>query len=44
MKKILVTVTDEAYTVLKQYKETRGISNLDSALDRILKEKGGEKR
>ena len=40
MKKILVTVSDEAYAILKQYKETEGISNLDSALDEILKKWG----
>lgn len=41
MKKILVVLSDEAYDILKRYKEAKRIGNLDSALDDFLKEKGG---
>ena len=41
MKKILVVLSDEAYGILKRYKEAKRIGNLDSALDDFLKKKGG---
>ncbi len=40
MKKILVAVSDEAYAVLKEYKKAKGVNNLDTALDELLKERG----
>lgn len=43
MRKILATVSDEAYAVLKKYKEDSGVANLDTALDELLKERGKRK-
>ena len=43
MKKILATISDEAYAVLKKYKEDGGVANLDTALDELLKERGRER-
>lgn len=40
MRKILATVSDRAYEVLKEYKEGKGIKNIDTALDELLLEKG----
>ena len=40
MRKILATVSDRAYTVLKEYKEANRLANLDTALDELLLEKG----
>ena len=37
MKKILAVVSDEAYEVLREYKEANNIKNLDTALDELLR-------
>ena len=52
MKKILAVVSDEAYEVLREYKEANNIKNLDTALDELLrgikrgrdKERSGEEK
>jgi len=38
MRKILAVVSDEAYEVLREYKEANNIKNLDTALDELLRE------
>jgi len=38
MRKILAVVSDEAYEVLREYKEVNNIKNLDTALDELLRE------
>ena len=38
MKKILAVVSDEAYEVLREYKEANNLKNLDTALDELLRE------
>ena len=37
MKKLLATITDEAYEALKKFKEENGFANIDTALDELLK-------
>jgi len=37
MKKLLATITDEAYEALKEFKEENGFANIDTALDELLK-------
>ena len=37
MKKLLATITDEAYEALKAFKEENGFANIDTALDELLK-------
>jgi len=52
MKKILAVVSDEAYEVLREYKEANNLKNLDTALDELLrgikrgrdKERSGEEK
>ena len=52
MKKILAVVSDEAYEVLREYKEANNRKNLDTALDELLrgikrgrdKERSGEEK
>lgn len=39
MKKMLLVISDEAYAILKGYKEDNDIANLDTALDELLKER-----
>ena len=39
MKKMLVVISDEAHTILKEYRDREGFGNLDDALDSFLKEK-----
>jgi len=39
MKKMLVVISEEAYGILRRYKEEQKVSNLDTALDTFLKEK-----
>ena len=43
MKKLLATITDEAYEALKAFKEKNGFANIDTALDELLKRRGREK-
>ena len=43
MKKLLATITDEAYEVLRQFKEENGFANIDTALDELLKREGRER-
>ena len=38
MRKILAVVSDEAYEVLREYKEANNIKKLDTALDELLRE------
>ena len=42
MKKLLATITDEAYEALKKFKEENGFANIDTALDELLKRKRRE--
>ena len=44
MKKLLATITDEAYEALKAFKEENGFANIDTALDELLKREGEEMR
>lgn len=43
MKKVGVVISDEAHTILTNYKKARGFRLLDDAVDAFLKEKGGKK-
>ena len=42
MKKVGVVISEEAHTILMDYKKARGFRLLDDALDSFLIEKGGK--
>ena len=44
MKKLLATITDEAYEALKTFKEENGFANIDTALDELLKREGDKRK
>ena len=44
MKKMLVVISDRAYEILKEYKEGKGVNNLDTALDELLLEREKERK
>ena len=44
MRKVGVVISDEAHTILTDYKKEKGFRLMDDALDALLKEKGGEKK
>jgi len=44
MKKLLATITDEAYEALKEFKEESGFANIDTALDELLKREGDRRK
>lgn len=39
MKKILAVVSDGAHVVLMEYKNSKGLANIDTALDELLLER-----